>query len=218
MGPKGTFWEHPELPKVRIRTWQIWNEPHFEDYWHTEGGELWASHYTLLLKERLQGRSSAPTRGATVVNTALASFPWRYLKQDLQGGRREVTWTWWRSTRSPSTRQRDSRRAPGAQGHEKAPPGPQVDLDHGGHLAPRPRDWRPAKTAPPGSASGRRTRRGMAERLRQVYDLVIQAPQARADRARVLVHVGFQVRGERPLQLLGPATAGTARASWPRRR
>ena len=35
-GPKGTFWtDNPAIPKVPIRTWQIWNEPHFEDYWHT---------------------------------------------------------------------------------------------------------------------------------------------------------------------------------------
>jgi hypothetical protein len=51
-GPNGTFWdENPSLPKVPIRTWQIWNEPHFEDYWHTEGGERWPDHYALLLKD-----------------------------------------------------------------------------------------------------------------------------------------------------------------------
>jgi hypothetical protein len=33
-GPQGTFWaEHPELPKLPLREWQIWNEPHLADYW-----------------------------------------------------------------------------------------------------------------------------------------------------------------------------------------
>ena len=37
-GPKGSFWaEHPELPKVPIRRWQIWNEPHLVKYWYVEG-------------------------------------------------------------------------------------------------------------------------------------------------------------------------------------
>jgi hypothetical protein len=30
-GPGGTFWaEHPELPSLPIRVWQIWNEPNFK--------------------------------------------------------------------------------------------------------------------------------------------------------------------------------------------
>jgi hypothetical protein len=33
-GPGGTFWgEHPELPKLPITTWQIWNEPNLRTYW-----------------------------------------------------------------------------------------------------------------------------------------------------------------------------------------
>ena len=33
-GPDGTFWtDHPELPKHPLREWQIWNEPHLQDYW-----------------------------------------------------------------------------------------------------------------------------------------------------------------------------------------
>ena len=160
MGRRARFWgEHPELPKVPIRTWQIWNEPHFEDYWHTEGGELWASHYTLLLKDAYRAIKRADP-GATVVNTALASFPWRYLKQIYKSGGAKYMDV---VAINPFTRlpvERDPRRAPGAQGHEKAPPGPQVDLDHRGHLALVQGYWRPATTAPPGSASGRRARRG----------------------------------------------------------
>jgi hypothetical protein len=35
-GPKGHFWRaHPELPKIPIRAWQIWNEPSLPAYWPT---------------------------------------------------------------------------------------------------------------------------------------------------------------------------------------
>jgi len=30
-GPRGVFWrEHPELPRLAIRAWQVWNEPNFK--------------------------------------------------------------------------------------------------------------------------------------------------------------------------------------------
>jgi hypothetical protein len=33
-GPNGGFWRlHPELPKVPIRAWQVWNEPSLPAYW-----------------------------------------------------------------------------------------------------------------------------------------------------------------------------------------
>jgi hypothetical protein len=33
-GPSGSFWnEHPELPRMPIRDWQIWNEPNLTRYW-----------------------------------------------------------------------------------------------------------------------------------------------------------------------------------------
>ena len=36
-GPTGTFWKkHPNLPKVPIRAWQVWNEPNLEFYWPPE--------------------------------------------------------------------------------------------------------------------------------------------------------------------------------------
>jgi hypothetical protein len=35
-GPNGSFWSaHPELPKVPIRAWQVWNEPSLPAYWPT---------------------------------------------------------------------------------------------------------------------------------------------------------------------------------------
>ena len=35
-GPRGSFWRaHRGLPKVPIRSWQIWNEPNLRVYWPT---------------------------------------------------------------------------------------------------------------------------------------------------------------------------------------
>src|SRR5829696_1525306 len=33
-GPAGAFWrQHPELPQLPIRSWQVWNEPNVPAYW-----------------------------------------------------------------------------------------------------------------------------------------------------------------------------------------
>jgi hypothetical protein len=33
-GPSGTYWsEHPDVPFVPVRDWQIWNEPHLPTFW-----------------------------------------------------------------------------------------------------------------------------------------------------------------------------------------
>jgi hypothetical protein len=35
-GPNGSFWsEHPEIPFVPIRSWQIWNEPNIRNFWRS---------------------------------------------------------------------------------------------------------------------------------------------------------------------------------------
>jgi hypothetical protein len=35
-GPKGSFWRrHPNVPRLPIRSWQIWNEPNIRVYWPT---------------------------------------------------------------------------------------------------------------------------------------------------------------------------------------
>jgi hypothetical protein len=52
-GPAGSYWtEHPELPKVPLRVWQIWNEPHLNLWWNTDGRSpnAWAREYARLLK------------------------------------------------------------------------------------------------------------------------------------------------------------------------
>jgi hypothetical protein len=46
-GPKGTLWrEHPDVTKVPIRDWQVWNEPNLPQYW---GDKPNAAAYAKLL-------------------------------------------------------------------------------------------------------------------------------------------------------------------------
>jgi hypothetical protein len=87
-GPKGSFWvEHPELPKMPIRHWQIWNEPHLVKYWYVEGGSIWSAGYTqLLIAAHAAIKRADP--GATVVTAGLASFPWKYLEKIYKAGGR----------------------------------------------------------------------------------------------------------------------------------
>jgi hypothetical protein len=47
-GTQGTFWrEDPDLPRMPIRWWQLWNEPHLTQYW---AAPRWASGYAALLR------------------------------------------------------------------------------------------------------------------------------------------------------------------------
>ena len=85
-GPKGSFWiENPALPKVPIRTWQIWNEPNFDDYWHVEGGDKWVPGYAALLKASYTAIKSVD-RGSTVLMAGLSNFPWNYLADIYRAG------------------------------------------------------------------------------------------------------------------------------------
>jgi hypothetical protein len=47
-GPDGTFWsQNPSVPKLPIRSWQIWNEPNLKAYW---GRAPNAKQYARLLR------------------------------------------------------------------------------------------------------------------------------------------------------------------------
>jgi hypothetical protein len=47
-GPGGKFWaEHPELPRVPVRDWQVWNEPSLVLFW---SDRPWAPGYVDLLR------------------------------------------------------------------------------------------------------------------------------------------------------------------------
>jgi len=41
-GTNGTFWtENPQLPKLPIVEWDVWNEPYMQSYWHNTGAHAW---------------------------------------------------------------------------------------------------------------------------------------------------------------------------------
>ena len=65
-GPQGSYWiEHPELPKLPVRTWQIWNEPHLQEWWNTEGRSpnAWAREYAAPAQDGEEGdRRGRPRR------------------------------------------------------------------------------------------------------------------------------------------------------------
>jgi hypothetical protein len=80
-GPSGTFWtDHPELPRKPVRYWQIWNEPHLNIWWNTDGRSpnAWAPEYAALLKAAYPVVHTADP-GAKVVLCALADYVWRHL-------------------------------------------------------------------------------------------------------------------------------------------
>ena len=46
-GPEGSFWDEKDVPKVPIRSWQVWNEPNIPVYW-PQGPD--AAEYAALLR------------------------------------------------------------------------------------------------------------------------------------------------------------------------
>ena len=75
-GPRGSFWSgHPSVPRVPIRMWQIWNEPHLVTYWSEQP---FASSYVKLLAAA-HAAVKAADPGAKVVLAGLANYSWRYL-------------------------------------------------------------------------------------------------------------------------------------------
>ena len=80
-GPTGSYWiEHPELTPLPIRHWQIWNEPHLNLWWNTDGRSpnAWVREYAALLKASKAAIDQADP-GAKVVLAALADYAWRHL-------------------------------------------------------------------------------------------------------------------------------------------
>ena len=41
-GSNGTFWaQNPDVPKLPIREWDVWNEPYIRWFWHNTGAHAW---------------------------------------------------------------------------------------------------------------------------------------------------------------------------------
>ena len=89
-GPDGTFWAaHPELPKVPIRYWQFWNEPHLPFQWDLPKSQrkFWPKTYVAQLKVFYQA-VKAQDPNAKVVLAGLANKSWDYLGALYRAGAR----------------------------------------------------------------------------------------------------------------------------------
>ena len=72
-GPHGSFWSsHPQVPRMPIRQWQIWNEENLGYYWR----QPFASTYAALLHAAHDAIKRADP-GAKVVLGALTNFAWQ---------------------------------------------------------------------------------------------------------------------------------------------
>jgi hypothetical protein len=84
-GPRGSLWaERPELPRMPIRHWQIWNEPNLTLFWTPQP---FAKRYVALLKAaRRAVRAQDP--GAKIVLAGLPNISWVALRQIYRAGGR----------------------------------------------------------------------------------------------------------------------------------
>ena len=84
-GPQGSLWaERPDLPRVPVRAWQIWNEPNLTRYWSEQP---FAPSYVRLLKAA-DAALDAADPGATVVLAGLPNVSWTALRQIYKAGGR----------------------------------------------------------------------------------------------------------------------------------
>jgi hypothetical protein len=87
-GPEGTFWtDNPELPKLPLREWQIWNEPHLPAYWDApeNGAYGYARAYPLLLRASYNIIKTLDP-GAKVVMAGITQRAWEEIELLYQRG------------------------------------------------------------------------------------------------------------------------------------
>ena len=84
-GPAGTFWaEHPELPRLPLRQWQVFNEPNHTGFWSERP---YAPSYVATLRAVAAGIRGADP-GATIVLAGLTNRSWLALRQLYKAGAR----------------------------------------------------------------------------------------------------------------------------------
>jgi hypothetical protein len=84
-GPRGSLWtEHPEVPRVPIRDWQIWNEPSMTRYWTTQP---FAKSYVSLLRAAHSAINAADPH-AKVILAGLPNESWKALRTVYAAGAR----------------------------------------------------------------------------------------------------------------------------------
>jgi hypothetical protein len=77
-GRNGTFWiERPDVPKVPVDWLQIWNEPHFREYW---SDQPWEGDYAKLLRGTYRAvKKAVPTQ--KILAAGMANKSWTYLSK-----------------------------------------------------------------------------------------------------------------------------------------
>jgi hypothetical protein len=84
-GPRGSLWtEHPEVPKLPIRDWQVWNEPNFRDFWSVQP---FPKTFVPLLRAAYKAIHRAD-HGAHVILAGMANWSWTGLRRLYQAGGR----------------------------------------------------------------------------------------------------------------------------------
>jgi hypothetical protein len=82
-GPDGSLWaERTDVPRLPIRTWQIWNEPNLTRYWSRQP---FAPSYVALLRAA-HAAVHAADPGATVVLAGLPNESWTALRRVYDAG------------------------------------------------------------------------------------------------------------------------------------
>ena len=195
-GTGGTFWrEHPDMPRLPVTDWQVWNEPNSPLFWKPKPD---AAAYL----ELLRGFDSA-ARGADpqardrarrpLPHPARRNHDGRLHDGALPRRRPRTCSTLRRSTHTPRTQRTRSRR-PQSCGASWTAPATQTAGSGSARWAGPPAASRR------GSPSGRE---GQADYLTQTFELAAQEPRAARAGRRDLV------LAERHA---GPALAGALRA------
>lgn len=84
-GPRGTLWaEHPELPRMAIRDWQVWNEPNLTRYWTSQP---FAKPYVKLLRASRKALRAADPGSRTIL-AGLPNESWTALRAIYHAGGR----------------------------------------------------------------------------------------------------------------------------------
>jgi hypothetical protein len=82
-GPNGTFWtDYPSLPRIPIRSWQIWNEPNIVPFWKVQ--PFGADYVAVLRAARQQILALDP--GAQIVIGGLVNDSWNALQKVYDAG------------------------------------------------------------------------------------------------------------------------------------
>jgi hypothetical protein len=86
-GPGGSFWtEHPELPRMTIHYWQIWNEPSLRPFWSDQ--PFAADYVELLSQARIAIKTADPK--AHIVLAGLPNKAWVALEDVYKAGGRKL--------------------------------------------------------------------------------------------------------------------------------